>query len=131
MGYCSYSGVWVVLWIGAVCVHQGWGQEKTCTFKNKGKEYEANEGEVVEVKKTKLRLCENGKTVLKKKTEFKLPYKFACKGPAQMVVPSTVFRWEDVGCGQVLAGGQQGQQVQGVDVQKCQLSTDDYLLTTI
>eukprot|EP00092_Neocalanus_flemingeri_P067543 GFUD01082464.1.p1 GENE.GFUD01082464.1~~GFUD01082464.1.p1 ORF type:complete len:139 (+),score=40.63 GFUD01082464.1:28-417(+) len=80
MGYCSYSGVWVVLWIGAVCVHQGWGQEKTCTFKNKGKEYEANEGEVVEVKKTKLRLCENGKTVLKKKTEFKLPYKFACKG---------------------------------------------------
>ena len=62
------------------CVEQGWGQEKTCKFKNKGTEYEANDGEVVEVKKTKLRLCENGKTVLKKKTEFKLPYKFACRG---------------------------------------------------
>ena len=62
------------------CVDQGWGQEKTCKFKNKGTEYEANDGEVVEVKKTKLRLCENGKTVLKKKTEFKLPYKFACRG---------------------------------------------------
>ena len=63
-----------------VCVDQGQGQEKTCKFKNKGTEYEANDGEVVEVKKTKLRLCENGKTVLKKKTEFKLHYNFACRG---------------------------------------------------
>ena len=56
------------------------GQDKTCKFKNKGKEYQAHELEVVEVKKTKLRICENGKTVLKKKKEFKLPYNFACKG---------------------------------------------------
>ena len=63
-----------------VVVDLGLGQDKTCKFKNKGKEYQANEGEVVEVKKTKLRICENGKTVLKKKKEFKLPYNFACKG---------------------------------------------------
>merc|ERR1711874_517079 len=62
-------------------VTSGNGQDaKTCKFKNKGKEYEANEGEVVQLKKTKLRVCENGKTVLKKKTEFKFPYNFACRG---------------------------------------------------
>ena len=64
-----------------ICAGLSLGQEKkTCIFKNGGKEYQANEGEVVEVKKTKLRLCENGKTILKKKTEFKLPYNFACNG---------------------------------------------------
>ena len=40
-----------------VVVDLGLGQDKTCKFKNKGKEYQANEGEVVEVKKTKLRIC--------------------------------------------------------------------------
>ena len=67
-------------------MEKGWAQEKTCTFKNAGKEYEANDGEVVEVKKTKLRVCENGKTVLKKKTEFKLPYNFACKGKNKILI---------------------------------------------
>ena len=69
---------------------QSRGQDKTCTFKNKGKEYEANEGEVVGVKKTKLRICENGKTVLKKRTEFKLPYKFGCKGNSFNSLSKTV-----------------------------------------
>merc|ERR1712179_53595 len=64
-----------------VCVHHSKAQKvKTCKFKNKGKEYEAKEGEVVQLKKTKLRVCENGKTVLKKKTDFKFPYNFACRG---------------------------------------------------
>ena len=69
------------------CIHHTKTQEaKTCKFRNKGKEYEANEGEVVQLKKTKLRVCENGKTVLKKKTEFKFPYNFACKGKVRCIL---------------------------------------------
>jgi hypothetical protein len=55
-----------------VVVDLGFGQVK------QGKKYQANEGEVVEVKKTKLWICENGKTILKKKKVFKLPYNFSC-----------------------------------------------------
>ena len=55
-------------------------EQKTCTFKNGGNEYQAMEGEIVQLKKTKLRVCENGKTVLKKKSEFDFPFNFACNG---------------------------------------------------
>ena len=72
---------YTLLYYQMVCVHHMKAQEvKTCKFKNKGREYEAKEGEVVQLKKTKLRVCENGKTVLKKKTDFKFPYNFACRG---------------------------------------------------
>ena len=53
---------------------------KTCTFKNGGKEYQINEGDVTEIKKTKVRVCENGKSVLKKKAEVPKPYKYGCNG---------------------------------------------------
>ena len=53
---------------------------KTCTYKNGGKTYQINEGDVTEIKKTKVRVCENGKTVLKKKEEVPKPYKYGCNG---------------------------------------------------
>ena len=53
---------------------------KTCTYKNGGKTYQINEGDVTEIKKTKVRVCENGKSVLKKKEEVKGPYKYGCNG---------------------------------------------------
>ena len=57
------------------------GQEaKVCKYKNDGEEYEVAEGEVTEIKKTKIRVCEGGKTVLKKKEEVPFPYKIACGG---------------------------------------------------
>lgn len=57
------------------------GQEaKVCKFKNDGEEYDVAEGEVTEIKKTKIRVCEGGKTVLKKKEEVPFPYKIACGG---------------------------------------------------
>merc|ERR1719431_2575091 len=45
-----------------------------------GKTYQINEGDVTEIKKTKIRICENGKSVLKKKEEVKPPYKYGCNG---------------------------------------------------
>merc|ERR1711892_1086399 len=56
------------------------GEAKTCTYKNGGKTYQINEGDVTEIKKTKIRICENGKSVLKKKGEVKPPYKYGCNG---------------------------------------------------
>ena len=53
---------------------------KTCAYKNGGKTYQINEGDVTEIKKTKVRVCENGKTVLKKKEEVPKPYKYGCNG---------------------------------------------------
>ena len=36
--------------------------------------------QVTEIKKTKIRVCEDGKSVLKKKEEVPFPYKLACGG---------------------------------------------------
>ena len=49
-------------------------------YKNGGKTYQINEGDVTEIKKTKVRVCENGKSVLKKKAEVPKPYKYGCNG---------------------------------------------------
>ena len=49
-------------------------------YKNGGKTYEINDGEVTEIKKNKIRVCDNGKTLLKKKEEFPPPWKYACNG---------------------------------------------------
>ena len=54
--------------------------KKTCKYKNNGVEYEINDGEVSEIKKTKVRVCDNGKNLLKKKEEFPPPWKYACNG---------------------------------------------------
>ena len=59
------------------------GEAKTCTYKNGGKTYQINEGDVTEIKKTKIRICENGKSVLKKKEEVKPPFKYGCNGETQ------------------------------------------------
>ena len=54
--------------------------KKTCQYKNNGVTYQINDGEVSEIKKTKVRVCEDGKNLLKKKEEVPLPWKFACNG---------------------------------------------------
>jgi hypothetical protein len=73
----------VLLLLAAMLLGLATGQmeeTKTCKYKNNGEEYEVAEGEVTEIKKTKIRVCENGKTVLKKKEEVPFPYKIACGG---------------------------------------------------
>ena len=49
-------------------------------YKNGGKTYEINDGEVSEIKKNKIRVCDNGKNLLKSKEEFPPPWKYACNG---------------------------------------------------
>merc|ERR1712025_713837 len=72
----------------------------TCQYKNGGEMYEIEEGSVTEVKKTKVRVCENGKTILKKKEEVPKPYKWACGGCSvngKIVCKGTIvwdlYRW--------------------------------------
>lgn len=48
-----------------------------------------------EIKKSKVRVCENGKNVLKKKEEVPLPWKYACNGctvKGKVVCQGTVVR---------------------------------------
>merc|ERR1712012_1150593 len=73
---------------------------KTCQYKNNGVTYQINEGEVSEIKKSKVRVCRDGKNVLKKKAEVPLPWKYACNGctvKGKVVCQGTVvwdlYRW--------------------------------------
>ena len=68
---------------------------KTCQYKNNGVTYQINEGEVSEIKKSKVRVCLDGKNVLKKKAEVPLPWKYACNGctvKGKVVCQGTVVR---------------------------------------
>ena len=49
-------------------------------FRNKGKKFDIQEGEVTSVKKDKVKVCENGKLVQKEKSEVPTPYKIGCGG---------------------------------------------------
>ena len=51
-----------------------------CVFRNKGKKFDIQEGEVTSVKKDKVKVCENGKLVQKEKSEVPTPYKIGCGG---------------------------------------------------
>ena len=55
-----------------------------CEYKSKGKTYDVQEGEVTQVKKTTVRVCTNGKLILKKNEEVPKPYKFACGGEEEI-----------------------------------------------
>ena len=48
--------------------------------KKSGVTYEINEGEVSEIKKSKVRVCTDGKNLLLSKEEFPPPWKYACDG---------------------------------------------------
>merc|ERR1712025_321639 len=52
----------------------------TCEYRNGGEINEIEEGSVTEVRKTTVRVCENGKTILKKKEEVPKPFKRPCGG---------------------------------------------------
>ena len=49
-------------------------------FRNKGKKFDIQVGEVVSVKKDKVKVCEGGKLVNKDKSEVPTPYKIGCNG---------------------------------------------------
>ena len=72
--------------------------KKTCQYKNNGETYQINEGEVTEIKKTKVRVCVNGKTILKKKEEYPPPYKFGCDGNVCMIPNNTTLIITSPGC---------------------------------
>ena len=50
--------------------------------KMSGVTYEINDGEVSEIKKSKVRVCTDGKNLLLSKEEFPPPWKYACDGMA-------------------------------------------------
>ena len=56
------------------------GQGRSCVFRNKGKKFDIQVGEVVSVKKDKVKVCEGGKLVNKDKSEVPTPYKIGCNG---------------------------------------------------
>ena len=56
------------------------GQGRSCVFRNKGKKFDIQVGEVVSVKKDKVKVCEGGKLVNKDKAEVPTPYKIGCNG---------------------------------------------------
>ena len=59
---------------------QGFLSAKTCVFRNKGKKFEIQEGEVTSVKKDSVRVCEGGKLIKKDRDEVPRPFKIGCNG---------------------------------------------------
>ena len=68
------------MYLSGAILTQPLENKKTCQYKKNGETYQIKEGEVTEIKKTKVRVCEDGKNILKKKTDFPPPYKFGCDG---------------------------------------------------
>lgn len=68
------------VYLSGLVLSQPLESKKTCQFKKNGETYQINEGEVTEIKKTKVRVCVDGKNILKKKEEYPPPYKFGCEG---------------------------------------------------
>ena len=67
--------------------------KKTCMYKDKksGVTYEINDGEVSEIKKSKVRVCTDGKNLLKSKEEFPPPWKYACDGELSVNYPVNLY----------------------------------------
>merc|ERR1711936_216051 len=72
----------------------------TCAYKSGGKTFQINQGDVTEIRKTTVRVCENGKTILKKKEDVPKPFKYGCNGctfngklVCQGVVAKDLHRW--------------------------------------
>ena len=68
------------VYLNRITLSQPVAGEKTCKYKNKGVEYEIEEGEVTEIKRSKVRVCTGGKTLLVAKEDFPPPWKYACNG---------------------------------------------------
>ena len=68
------------VYLNRITLSQPVAGEKTCKYKNKGVEYEIGEGEVTEIKRSKVRVCTGGKTLLVAKEDFPPPWKYACNG---------------------------------------------------
>ena len=70
------------IYLNRAIISQPVESKKTCMYKDKtsGVTYEINEGEVSEIKKSKVRVCTDGKNLLKSKEEFPPPWKYACEG---------------------------------------------------
>ena len=68
------------VYLNRITLSQPVAGEKTCRYKNKGVEYQIGEGEVTEIKRSKVRVCTGGKTLLVAKEDFPPPWKYACNG---------------------------------------------------
>ena len=70
------------VYLNRAIISQPVESKKTCMYKDKksGVTYEINEGEVSEIKKSKVRVCTDGKNLLISKEEFPPPWKYACDG---------------------------------------------------
>ena len=64
--------------------------------KKSGVTYEINDGEVSEIKKSKVRVCTDGKNLLISKEEFPPPWKYACDG--ELNVLKFIFHLKCLGC---------------------------------
>ena len=64
--------------------------------KKSGVTYEINDGEVSEIKKSKVRVCTDGKNLLISKEEFPPPWKYACDG--EFNVLKFIFHLKCLGC---------------------------------
>ena len=72
------------VYLNRAIISQPVESKKTCMYKDKmsGVTYEINDGEVSEIKKSKVRVCTDGKNLLLSKEEFPPPWKYACDGMA-------------------------------------------------
>merc|ERR1711879_1131750 len=64
-----------LIYLNRATISQPVESKKTCMYKDKtsGVTYEINDGEVSEIKKSKVRVCTDGKNLLKSKEEFPPP----------------------------------------------------------
>ena len=80
--YICFDVFVLQIYLNRATISQPVESKKTCMYKDKtsGVTYEINEGEVSEIKKSKVRVCTDGKNLLKSKEEFPPPWKYACEG---------------------------------------------------
>ena len=78
----SCKAKYLKVYLNRAIISQPVESKKTCMYKDKksGVTYEINEGEVSEIKKSKVRVCTDGKNLLISKEEFPPPWKYACDG---------------------------------------------------
>ena len=74
--------MYLQVYLNRAIISQPVESKKTCMYKDKksGVTYEINDGEVSEIKKSKVRVCTDGKNLLISKDEFPPPWKYACDG---------------------------------------------------
>jgi hypothetical protein len=60
-------------------------------FRNNGKKFDIQEGEVTAIKADKVKVCEAGKLVEKEKSEVPTPYKIGCNGEISAEIWKLIF----------------------------------------